>query len=112
MRERLERPVSSRDSFEWRLRGAVGPTVLADAFVKEASLNGEANFYLAELALTLSRVNPDRAAEGGLKSAVVEELLDEVVAELKQRSLSLSTVGVAAPLNAYVSAAFERAARA
>ena len=66
LRERLERPALTREAFEWRLRGVVGPMTLAEAFAREARLPGEARFNLAELALTLRRANPKGAAEGGL----------------------------------------------
>ena len=67
LRDRIERPVLTRETFEWRLRGPVGPLALANAFLKEARSPSEAAFFLAELALTLKRVHPARASEGGLK---------------------------------------------
>jgi hypothetical protein len=111
LRERLERPVSSRESFEWRLRGAVGPTALAERFVAEATFDGEAGFYLAELGLTLGRVDVTLAAEGGLRRDLVKASLDGVIAELRRRAMEVDAKPVAAPLDAYVSAAFERAVR-
>ena len=58
----------TRDGFEWRLSGPVGPIALSKAFVDEAQQPGEAAFFLAELALSLGRVRTDRAAAGGLSA--------------------------------------------
>jgi hypothetical protein len=110
LKERLERPALTRDAFEWRLRGPIGSATLAEAFVREATLPGEASFYLAELALTLSRVNPDRSAEGGINRHVVSELLTQAIGELANKARDLPTVTETKPLDRYVAQAFRRAA--
>jgi hypothetical protein len=110
LRDRLERPALTRDAFEWRLNGAIGPTMLANAFVKEALVAGEAKFYLAELALTLKRVRPQRAADGGVRTAEVEELLETALADLKLKTKELPTTPETTLLDGYVSAAFRSAA--
>jgi hypothetical protein len=50
LRDRLEQPALTRETFDWRLYGPVGPMTLAQAMIKEAKLLGEAKFCLAELA--------------------------------------------------------------
>ncbi len=78
--ERLERPAASPEALEWRLFGPVGPLALAKAIVKELDVGdaiiGEKQFMLAELALSMSRVDwsvvgaqigKRRAREQGLK---------------------------------------------
>ena len=111
LKERLERPALTRDAFEWRLKGAVGPRRLAEAFVREATLPGEARFYLAELALALGRVRPALPAAGGLGTAVISALLSEAVAELTRISAALPRHPSASTLDRYVAAAFEEAAQ-
>ena len=106
--ERLERPTMTRDGFEWRLSGPVGPMALSKAFVDEAQQPGEAAFFLAELALSLSRVRADRAAAGGLKRKVVRELLAESITKIQQSAKDLGRGHAAStPLHRYVGRAFE-----
>jgi hypothetical protein len=65
MRERLSRPAASLDAFRWRLTGPFGPRAIAEGLVRQAdergSLDGEASFLLAEIALTLGDVDLDAA---------------------------------------------------
>ena len=111
LRERLEQPALVRDAFEWRLRGPIGPMTLAHALTQEAKLPGEAKFCLAELALALSRVNPKKAALGGLSKAVIIECLSTVIREIEIQTLELSSATATSPLDAYVKAAFLEAKR-
>ena len=62
LQRRLERPASNLDALKWRLRGPFGPLGLAQRIVdelegSEKAIRGEASFLLAELALTLARVD-------------------------------------------------------
>jgi hypothetical protein len=109
LRERLEVPALTRDAFEWRLRGAVGPMTLAGALIKEARLPGEAKFCLAELALTLRRVNPKIPAQGGLEVEVIRACIKDAIAEIESRAAALPTSSSASMLDAYVADAFEEA---
>jgi hypothetical protein len=112
LRERLERPALTADAFEWRLRGPIGTATLAKAFMREATLPGEARFYLAELALALSRVNPERPADGGIKASVVTDLLTQIIAELAGEAKQVPSGVKSAPLDAYVAQALREALRA
>ena len=110
--ERLERPAMTREGFEWRLDGPVGPTALAKAFVNEAKQPGEAAFFLAELALSLSRVRADRAAAGGVTRDMVRQLLSAAVAQTRRRAEELPVNQAASgSLSQYVERAFEVAGR-
>jgi hypothetical protein len=111
LRERLERPALTKDAFEWRLRGAVGPMTLADAFVKEAKVPGEARFCLAELALALRRVNPKVPAEGGLAVDEIRSAIQAVVGEIQGKAIALNPSESTQMLDTYVQAAFEEANR-
>lgn len=109
MRERLERPALSKDALEWRVNGPVGPTALARAFVQEARLPGEAKFYMAELALAVKRVVPQRTAEGGLSVDIVQESLAKAIASIKARTNELPSTAETTQLDGYVAAAFREA---
>jgi len=106
LRERLERPAATEDAFQWRLHGAIGPMTLGDAFIREATLPGEAKFYLAELALALKRVKPERAAAGGLKSTKIVELLSTAVRDLQVRAHALPSTLDTTTVDQYAMAAF------
>jgi hypothetical protein len=66
LRRRLERPAASTDVLEWRLRGPFGPRTLAEGLLREevgeTRIQGEAAFFIAELALTLSLVDWSKAS--------------------------------------------------
>ena len=89
MRERLQRPALNRDAFEWRLNGAIGPMALADAFVRDATIGGEAKFYLAELAPALRRVKPEEPARGGLAIQTIEEMLNLATKSIQTKAVAL-----------------------
>jgi hypothetical protein len=108
LRERLERPASSREAYEWRLFGPVGPMALADCYMREASHPGEANVFLAEIALAMRRVRPDRVDADGLSHAAVIEVLMKAIEELTKRAAGIQSVP---DLDQYVEAAFAEAMR-
>ena len=108
LRERLSRPASSREAFEWRIFGPVGPMALADGYVREASFQGEARFCLAEIALALRRIQPGKVAADGLAHAVVAECLQRAIQQLAERAAAVPSVP---EIDRYVVAAFEEASR-
>lgn len=108
LRERLELPASSREAFEWRLFGPVGPMALADAYLREASSVGEAKFCLAEIALVLHRIKPGRVARDGLPPAAVAEPLKKAIHQLAERADQLAPVP---DIDRYVAAAFKEAGK-
>lgn len=110
LRERLERPVLSRDAFDWRLRGPVGPMALARAFQSESRSPGEAAFFLAELALALTRVRPERTAAGGLAAAVVREAIRGCI-EVVEGFMNASGLETPPAIQRYVERAFAEAKR-
>jgi hypothetical protein len=109
LRQRLERPVLTREAFDWRLNGPIGPSALCRALLKEAAHAGEAPFFLAELALSLSRVDIRRSAEGGLDKAEIQEMLGTCILGLRDDALRL--IGASPDMAQYVRAAFAEAVR-
>jgi hypothetical protein len=76
LRERLERPAASEEALTWRLTGPFGPAAIAEGLLEQArqprAVCGEASFLLAELALTLTRVDWERTGRllnGGTRVA-------------------------------------------
>lgn len=109
LRERLERPVSSAEAYEWRLQGPVGPLALAKAFSAEARLEGEASFYLAELALAIGRVRPRVPAEGGLSVVAIRSLLGALLNDIVDLSTRINSMAPSSPLGRYITSAFLKA---
>jgi hypothetical protein len=75
LRERLERPAASEEALTWRVFGPFGPVAIANGLIEEArrggAVTGETSFLLAELALTLRRVNWQRSGsllQGGTRT--------------------------------------------
>lgn len=111
LQERLARPATSIDALTWRLHGAIGPIAIADGITRKAlageTIAGEAEFLLAELALTIANVEW-RLVAPGIEWTNVRRLLSAVVAEIDRRRLSLPSVSDAS-LAAYINEAFEKA---
>jgi hypothetical protein len=84
LRQRLERPVMNVEALDWRLCGPVGAAAIAAAFRREAATEEESLFFLAELALTLSRVRVQEAARGGLSPRQIEERLRASVSDVEE----------------------------
>jgi len=65
LRERLERPAASEEALVWRLSGPFGPLEIARGLIDQGrrggAVPGETSFLLAELALTLARVDWQRS---------------------------------------------------
>jgi hypothetical protein len=107
--ERLERPATTIDQLDWRLGGIVGPLALAGAFVRDAKLPGEAKFYLAELALSLRRVNPQKIATITLAAAAASERISEAICTIHGQAIELPPLEDTEMLETYIFSAFEKA---
>jgi hypothetical protein len=116
LRRRLEDPVVSVDAYRWRVEGPFGPLAIADGVIEagvRATSPGERSFMLAELALTVSAVDP------GLPSRYAADLRPEVasclagaVLQIRRCCAELEKDGREAPaVSAYVDDAFARALR-
>lgn len=81
LRTRLEKPVYTKESLNWRLYGPIGVQALKDAILKEAKSEDEKMFLIAELALELSRTKPE-ATEIGLKPNEVKAAIQQVIKQL------------------------------
>ena len=112
LRERLERPVSSGQSLNWRLRGPVGVLALAKAICREAKSSTEQTFLLAELCLELHRVQPLTTDEKCLPVETIRAAIRDVIVELRQAipndANGLTATNEYAALARYVQSVFEK----
>src|SRR5690606_25314209 len=83
LRQRLERPVTTEECLEWRLRGPVGVKAVAQAILGGAHSEEEEVFLISELALDLARVKP-QSFPGCLPPERVREALDALIKELRE----------------------------
>lgn len=81
LRNRLEKPFLSRDALHWRLYGPVGVMALAEALVREAQSEEEKAFLLSELALELSRIQP-QTIPGGMETQEIRDEIQGVISHL------------------------------
>jgi hypothetical protein len=91
---RMERPAASEESLEWRLTGPVSPLALAKAVVKDLeqdSMPGESDFMLAEMALTLGRVNWQQTGEI-IGVEVARKQARGLIGELREMSLGTGRI--------------------
>ena len=78
----MERPVATEECLlNWRIHGPVGVMAVANALKREARSTEESLFLVAELALELTRVNPEDAP-GYLPASRVREVLLETARAL------------------------------
>ncbi len=109
LRERLERPIPTETTLDWRLNGPVGVRAIADAIVKEGKSEEEKVFLLTELALELSRVKPTTAT-GCLPATSVKEAVRKVIEEFKAEVSGRSMEEIPS-LKVYVQESFQEALR-
>jgi hypothetical protein len=84
IRERLEQPASSPETLHWRLYGPVGVLKFAEAIEREAKSPSERCFLLAELGLTLGRVQP-KPSPHCLSRTEIRNALHALIRELQKR---------------------------
>jgi hypothetical protein len=112
IQSRLERPVSSIEAVNWRLAGTMGPTYLVDRIMEEAAtssdwLPGEAQFLLAELALTVRRATWDFRAP--VTAADIERAVNDCVRSIATRVALLSGTDAIPQLRDYIDVAIHEA---
>jgi hypothetical protein len=114
LRRRLERPAGSVEALVWRLTGPFGPRAIVDGLTGDTGqgqrLPGEVSFLLAELALTLMRVDWAQTASAGVPREVVEEHARQTLDDLRRLLLEMDT-GPDPLLARYVREACEAASR-
>jgi len=104
LREKLQQPVYTENSLEWRLYGPVGIKQLHKAILKEAKSDEEKMFLSTELALELARIVPvqnERSISADDVRKKVFEVIKEIRAEIKA-----SIPGTKGSIRDYVSEAF------
>lgn len=112
LEQRLQRPTANADALRWRLEGPFGPLALVDGLVEQATtdvaVEGEAQFLLAEMAMTVDAI--DWANTYPADPAFARKLAAQVLADLASRRADLTTDPVA-NLDEYLDDVFSRALR-
>ncbi len=106
LKERLERPLASREALHWRLFGPLGPLALAQALQTESGIGRP--FFVAEIASMLTKL-AWRPAEG-LSRAIVKEEAQRLLDKLEALATADSNA-TPSNLSAYVKNAFQEARR-
>lgn len=83
LRARLEKPVFTLESLNWRLYGPIGVAPLKDAIAREAKTPEEKHFLFAELALELASVSP-QTTEISLSSRLIKSAIKKVLTEIEE----------------------------
>lgn len=107
IRERLEKPVYTIESLNWRLYGPIGVKSLKDAISNEAKNEEEKMFLLAELALELSRIQPT-TTEYSIKASDIKSSLKIILKELFEEFAS-SKLSTNSAVTDYSNQAFKQA---
>ena len=111
---RLSKPVHSLEALEWRLAGVLGPKHLAEKIVEAArlpgALPGEAQFLLAELALTVHRIEWN-AIRGEVPLRSITKLVKHVIDEIRTQITVLGDLGSKDAVMAYVHAVLSEVTR-
>jgi hypothetical protein len=109
LRRRLERPLANAEALHWRLNGPFGPRAVAEGLIRESEasgfLEGEVSFSLAELALTLSRVEWKIAGDAVTQESV-REATASVLTEIRELEVAVEKEPA---LSRYVARAFTEA---
>lgn len=85
MKAQLEKPLYTKATMEWRLKGPLGVMALAKAILKEAKSEEEKVFLLAEMAIELSEV---KIAEGSncVPKRIVLDEIKSLIIEIKEHT--------------------------
>lgn len=113
LQARLARPVSGPDALQWRLNGAVGPTALSEGIVRSFEAGempaAEAQFLIAELALTVAAVDWTSSVRN-VERSHLRALLRTTVALLRHCAEQVDGE-IDSSLAQYVESAFAKASR-
>ncbi|MBI4325142.1 MAG: hypothetical protein HY674_07740 [Chloroflexi bacterium] len=105
--ERLAQPVPSCEALNWRLHGPQGVMALVNATSRENRPDEEKSFLLAEIAVELARVVPQRAP-GCLQRRRVRAALRECIRETRSQ-VPVKALRTLPELKFYVRRAFKEA---
>jgi hypothetical protein len=110
---RLSQRIHSLEALEWRLAGTLGPehlsVKLADAARQSGALPGEAQFLLAELALTLHRIRWSALA-GDVPLEDIEARVQQTIAVIREQAGTLADLATDTSVKDYVNAVLDEVA--
>lgn len=89
LRRRLESPVATIESLEWRLNGPIGLNAVISALEKHASSNNELSFLMAELVMEINRIsyNPtEKSIDKELYNSSINKVLHTIIPKIEKAS--------------------------
>lgn len=95
LRERLEKPVYTLESLNWRLYGPIGVASLKEAIKREAKTAEERFFLFAELALELARVSPHQMGVS-IDPVLIKEEIRKVLQQIREEFANEQKTGAIA----------------
>jgi HKD family nuclease len=109
MRQRLERPVYTKESLKWRLFGPIGVMAISRAILNEAHSNEERAFLLSEITLEISRIKyteRENSLSSDIIFAEIQKVIKELHAEIKPYTREISS-----EMKSYIKRVFKTAER-
>ncbi|MBE0675245.1 MAG: hypothetical protein IH591_11330, partial [Bacteroidales bacterium] len=109
MRQRLERPVYTKESLNWRLFGPIGVMAISRAILNEAHSDEERAFLLSEITLEISRIKYTER-ENSISSEVISIEIQKVIKELHAGTKPY-TRQISSEMKGYIKRVFKAAER-
>ncbi len=106
LRSRLEKPVYTLEMLQWRLAGPIGVYSLVEAIDRESASEAERQFFLAELLLELTRLQP-QSTDYSLDAETVKAAVLELIQKLAETHIRKTSEE--SPLQRYAAKALEKA---
>lgn len=89
LKNKLERPVFTLESLQWRLSGPIGVSALCDAILKGSKSEEETVFLLTEIAFELSEITPIEV-ENSLKTDIIKSEIRKMINEIHLKAKKIS----------------------
>lgn len=83
IKKRLEQPAYTLETLNWRIYGPVGINAFKDALFKEAAAVDEKLFFLSEILLIISSVNPKKFGTSVEPAIIMNSLNEFFISKLK-----------------------------
>lgn len=107
MKYKLEKPLYTLESLQWRLYGPVGVHALCDAIIKESKSKEETLFLLSEIALELSEINPQEA-ENSLDKKMIKAEIKKLIDQIHKKTKSYAKQLKIKSLDLYIKDTFKK----
>lgn len=106
-RQRLERPVYTKEALHWRIYGPIGIEAISRAIREEGHSEEEKSFLLSELSLELSRINYQETKTSLPKKTVEKEI--RTMIKKFDKEFRKSRKSIDPSMRKYISSAYKNA---